>query len=144
MHLTKSDIFWKSWWWSLVFGAIVASIFYAITGLFRFEYPGTSFFDILISLSIVGCYFGAGYVGWRISLKYYHTSQKYIKLYRQYAIITFVILIGVVYSPLSFLSVLWSFIPPFCVLQALKHVVEETTPAIKPRRRKRQPARAKA
>ncbi|HEU4914863.1 MAG TPA: hypothetical protein VFT16_05715 [Candidatus Saccharimonadales bacterium] len=137
MHLSKSDIFWKSWWWSLVFGALVAVVFYAVTGLFRWDYAGIPFFDLFVLVSLVGCYFGAGYVGWRISLKYYHTSQKYIKLYRRYAIITFVLLVALVYSPLSFLGVLWSFIPPFCVLQALKHVIQETRPSIKTRQRKR-------
>lgn len=137
MHLTKSDIFWKCWWWSLIFGAIVGLFFYAVTGLFNWDYPGTTFIDLLISLSIIGCYVGAGYVGWRISIKYYHVSQKFIKRYRQYSIITFILLIAVVYSPLSFLGVLWSFIPPFGVLQTLNYVKQETEPTIKPRKRSR-------
>lgn len=137
MHLSKSDIFWKSWWWSLVFGAIVATLFYAITGLFRWDYVGISFFDLFIVFSIFGCYFGAGYVGWRISIKYYHVSQAFIKRYRQYSIITFILLVVLAYSPLSFLGVLWSFVPPFCVLQTINHIAEDEKPKPKLRRKRK-------
>ena len=128
MHLSSSDIFWKSWWWSLVFGACVGIFFYAVTAPFHWSYGGASFVDLLIAASIAGCYFGAGYVGWRISYKYYHVSDAFIKRYRQYGLLTFILLVAITYSPLSFLGVLWSFIPPFCVLQTLRHIKQKSNP----------------
>lgn len=122
MHLTASDIFWKSWWWSIVCGAAIGIAFYAITSLFDWGYWGLSFVDFLITLSILGSYFGAGYVGWRIVCKYHQNHRaQFITRYRQYSIVTFALLVALAFSPLSFLGVFWSFAPPFGVLQAIRH-----------------------
>jgi hypothetical protein len=126
MHLSKSDIFWKSWWWSLVCGTAAGIFFYLVTdfnGLFHWSYGGSAFIDLLIIVSIAGCYFGAGYIGWRIADKYYQDTEKnYISHYRKYSLLTFLLLVAVAYSPLSFLEILWSLVAPFCVLLALSKV----------------------
>lgn len=120
--MTKSDIFWKCWWWSAVSGAGVAILFLIITaipvfsGLFRV----LPFVDSLVILSVVGCYFGAGYVGSRIAAKYYSNSHgRYVRRYVRFSVISLVILVALAFSPLSFLMILWSFIAPYCVLLTL-------------------------
>jgi len=84
---------------------------------------GTIFLDLLLGLSIAGSYFGAGFVGWRIVDKYYHSvAKRYIKRYLFYSILSFLLLVGIIFSPLSILALLWSFIAPGCVVLALKQV----------------------
>jgi len=126
MHLTKSNIFWKCWLWSIICGIIVAMLFWIISGignLFHGPNGGTIFIDLLLSFSIAGCYFGAGYVGSRIATKYYNdTDRRFAKRYVLYSIISFALLVGVVYSPVSFLGILWSLIAPLCVIGALAKV----------------------
>lgn len=126
MHLSKSDIFWKCWWWSLVCGAALGMVFYALTSfipLFRWPYGGATFINLLITLSIAGSYFGAGYIGWRIADKYYgNPDNRFTIYYIRYSLITFVILVAVTYSPLSFLGLLWSLVAPASALIALGKV----------------------
>lgn len=120
MHLRKSDIFWKTWWWSLVCGTAVATLFYAITSPFDLGTFGSQFFDTLIVLSIAGCYVGAGYVGWRIADKHrYDHDGLFIRRYRRYSILTLLVLVAVIFSPFSFLGICWSLVAPFGVLYAL-------------------------
>lgn len=124
MHLTKSEIFKKSWIWSIICGLSVGSFFWFITSLgnwFSILVRDTvAFFDVFIVLSIAGCYFGAGYVGWRIADKYYHDKERrFIKRYVKYSILSFLLLVAIVYSPLAFLGLLWSLAAPYCVVQAL-------------------------
>ncbi|HSD56023.1 MAG TPA: hypothetical protein VLA92_02620 [Candidatus Saccharimonadales bacterium] len=130
MHLTKSDIFWKSWLWSVICGLVVASVFYFVTGLinkmFRFSYGGVAFVDLLIILAIAGSYFGAGYVGSRIAHKYhYDVEKRFVRRYTWYSIVTFLLLVAVTYSPLSFLGILWSLVAPYCVIKALDFIQKE-------------------
>ncbi len=126
MHLSKSDIFWKSWWWSLVCGAALGIAFYAATSivpLFHWSYGGATFVDLLIIMCIAGSYFGAGYIGWRIADKYYgNPGNRYTTAYLKYSAITFAILVAVTYSPVSFLGLLWSVVAPASVLLALNKV----------------------
>ena len=123
MHLTTKDIFWKCWLWSIIGGIIVALLFWIISGIgnvFRGANGGTIFIDLLLGLSIVGSYLGAGVVGWRIADKYYHSGVAiFKKRYTQYSLVSFIVLIAVVYSPASFLALLWSFLAPYCVVRAL-------------------------
>ncbi len=123
MHLSNKDIFWKCWLWSVIGGIAVALLFWmasSIGNLFRGTEGGTIFIDLLLGLSIVGSYFGAGVVGWRIADKYYHAGVPlFLKRYAWYSCLSFVLLIGVVYSPASFLSLLWSFLAPLCIIGAL-------------------------
>lgn len=144
MRPTKSDIFWKCWWWSAVCGTVVAIFFYTITnidGLFHWSYGGATFINLLVLLSFTGCYFGAGYVGWRFAEKYYYDpADSYLKRYIRYSILTFLLLVAVAYSPLSFLGVLWSLVAPGCVLLTLSHLKEQFPPAKKTRRVRRRPA----
>lgn len=130
MHLTKSDIFKKSWLWSVICGLVVASLFYFITGLindlFHWSYGGIAFVDLLITVAIAGSYFGAGYVGARIAHKYhYDVEKRFIRRYTWYSVATFVLLVIVAYSPLSFLGILWSLIAPYCVIKALDYVKKQ-------------------
>lgn len=122
MQHTKSDIFWKCWLWSAIFGAIVAGLYAFISDIGpRWMSAGDLFFDLLIIFGIFGAYFGAGLVGWRIADKYYHAHEKkFIGRYIKLSILTFALLVAITYSPLSFLGLLWSFVAPFCVLWALK------------------------
>jgi hypothetical protein len=124
MYLTNKAIFWKCWLWSIIAGIIVAALFYflgSITNIFHGPNGGTIFIDLLLFLSIVGSYFGAGYVGWRIADKYYHSAaKKFIKRYVQFSVLSFIVLVAVIYSPLSILAILWSFIAPLCVVWALR------------------------
>lgn len=130
MYLTKSNIFWKCWLWSVICGIITAALFWAITSFGNFfhgPYGGTVFIDLLLSLSIAGCYFGAGYVGARIANKYYHdTEKRFIKRYFWYSLLSFIVLVAVVYSPVSFLGILWSLIAPLCVLAALSKIEQQS------------------
>ena len=123
MKLTNKEIFWKCWLWSIIGGIVVAVLFWMISGignLFHGTYGGTIFIDLLLGLSIVGAYGGAGLVGWRIADKYYHDVVKqFLKRYLWYSAGSFVVLVGVVYSPASFLAILWSLLAPFCVIWAL-------------------------
>ena len=123
MHLSNNDIFWKCWLWSIVGGILVALLFWMIVSvgnLFRGAEGGTIFIDLLLGLSIVGSYFGAGVVGWRIADKYYHGSVPiFLRRYVWYGSLSFVVLVGVIYSPASFLALLWSFLAPLCVISAL-------------------------
>jgi ABC-type Na+ efflux pump permease subunit len=124
MHHTKSDIFWKCWLWAAITGSLVAGLYAFISGVGpRWISGGDRFFDLLILLGIVGAYFGAGLVGWRIADKYYHAREKqFIKRYIRYSILTFAVLVGVTYSPLSALGLLWSLVPPLSVILALNHI----------------------
>lgn len=89
----------------------------------RWLSPGDLFFDLLITLGVIGAYFGAGLVGWRVADKYFHAREKqFIRQYIRYSIATFILLIIIAYSPLSFLGLLWSFVAPFCVIKALDHI----------------------
>lgn len=116
-------------------GATVAVLFYAITSPFKLGVFGSQFFDSLIVLSIAGCYFGAGYVGWRIADKHrYDHDGLFIRRYRKYSLITLVILVAIIYSPLSFMGIFWSFLPAFGVLYALGDV--QVKPAKKAKRRR--------
>lgn len=127
MHHTKSDIFWKSWLWAAIFGIIVACIYAFISDIGpRWLSAGGRFFDLLILLGIFGAYFGAGLVGWRIADKYFHAYEKiFIKRYIRYSILTFILLVGITYSPLALLGLLWSVVPPFCVLRALDSIKKQ-------------------
>lgn len=124
MHHTKSDIFWKCWLWSAIFGSLIAGVYAFISGIGpRWLSAGDLFFDLLIILGIAGAYFGAGLVGWRIADKYYHAREKqFIKRYIQYSLLTFLLLVAITYSPLSILGLLWSVVAPFCVIKALDSV----------------------
>jgi hypothetical protein len=126
MQHTKSDIFWKCWLWSCICGIIVAILFWfttSLTDVFHWNYGGAAFIDLLIISSIAGAYFGAGYVGSRIAHKYYGDHDGvFVKRYLRYSLITFVVFVVIAYSPLSFLSLLWSFIAPYCVLKTLDYL----------------------
>lgn len=121
MYHTKSDIFWKCWLWSAIFGSVIAGLYAFISGIGpHWLSAGGLFFDLLIIFGIMGAYFGAGLVGWRIADKYFHTYEKqFIRRYAKYSLITFVLLVGITYSPVSILGLLWSFVAPFGVLWAL-------------------------
>lgn len=121
MYHTKSDIFWKCWLWSAIFGSILAGLYAVVSDIGpHWLSPGGLFFDLLIIFGIAGAYFGAGLVGWRIADKYFHAyEQQFIKRYIRYSVLTFVLLVGITYSPVSFLGLLWSFVAPFGVLWAL-------------------------
>jgi len=74
MKLTNQAIFWKCWLWSVITGGVVATLFWMVCNVgnfFRGDEGGTIFVTILLILSIVGSYAGAGVVGWRIAEKYY-------------------------------------------------------------------------
>lgn len=107
-------------------GVITAIVFYAVTGIgniFDWLYRSTSFVDMLIGISILGSYAGAGYVGWRIAEKHYHDREKrFVKRYTRYSAFTLFVLVAVVFSPLSFLGILWSFVAPLCVLWSLNYI----------------------
>ena len=123
MHHTKSDIFWKSWLWAAIFGCVAAGLYAFISNIGPHWLNGGDFIDLLIILGVFGSYFGAGLVGWRIADKYYHAQEKvFIKRYIRFGVLTFILLVGIAYSPLSILGLLWSLIPPFCVLQALEPI----------------------
>ncbi|HEX3568553.1 MAG TPA: hypothetical protein VHT70_02650 [Candidatus Saccharimonadales bacterium] len=123
MYLTHKAIFWKCWLWSIIAGIVVAALFYflsSITNIFHGSYGGTIFLDLLLSLSILGSFFGAGFVGWRIVDKYYHAGVRpFVRRFVLYSILSFVLLAGIIYSPVSFLAILWSFVAPLCVLGAI-------------------------
>jgi hypothetical protein len=123
MYMTRKEIFLKCWFWSVITGVLVATIFWIVTdvgGFFHYAYGGAIFIDLLVGLSVVGSYVGAGYIGWRIVDKHYHKSVKYfIKRYEKYSLLSFIILIAVIYSPLSILGFLWSVLAPYCVIAAL-------------------------
>jgi hypothetical protein len=94
--------------------------------IFHWIYKRANFVDMLILFSIAGSYFGAGYVGWRIAEKYYNDHEKYfVKRYLRYSVVSFLLLVAITYSPLSFLGLLWSLAAPLCVLQALKYVKQQ-------------------
>jgi hypothetical protein len=123
MPLTRKNIFWKCWIWSIACGILFAIIFWLISdagGLLHLYYGGGVFLYLLFGFSIVGSYIGAGTVGWRIADKYYHHSVKrFMKQYGLYSMVSLVILVAIVYSPVPFLVLLWSILAPFCVLAAL-------------------------
>jgi hypothetical protein len=135
MHLSKSDIFWKCWLWGNICGIAVAIVFWftsSIGNIFHWAYGGAAFIDLLIIVSIAGAYFGSGYIGSRIATKYYDDHDRaFKKRYVRYSIFTFIMLVAITYSPLSFLSLLWSFIPPFCTIQALEYIKTPSTTASK-------------
>jgi signal transduction histidine kinase len=140
--MTKSDIFWKSWWWSAVSGASVGILFLIITSfpLFDGVFRRISFIDILVVLSVLGCYAGAGYVGSRIATKYFEGPGRFAGRYIRFSLLSFVVLVAIALSPLSFLMILWSFIAPYCVLLTLRgfeprHLKQSTSN--KPRARRR-------
>ncbi len=124
MRHTKSDIFWKCWLWAAIFGSVTAGLYAFVSDVGpRWMSGGTRFFDLLILFGILGAYFGAGLVGWRIADKYYHAREKeFIKRYIRYSLLTFALLVGVTYSPLSALGLLWSLVPPFSVILALSRI----------------------
>ena len=123
--MTKSDIFWKCWWWSASCGAGIAVLFLIVTAIpiFDWLFKLVSFVDVLVILSVLGCYLGAGYVGSRIAAKYYNDHEgRYAKRFTRFSLISFAVLVAVALSPLSFLMVLWSFIAPYCVILTLNGI----------------------
>ncbi len=130
MKLTNRAIFWKCWLWSVISGVVVASLFWMICNIgnfFRGSEGGTIFITILLILSIVGSYIGAGVVGWRITDKYYHSTVKpFLKRYTWYSIGSFILLVAVVYSPAAFLALLWSLLAPLCVVLAINRTKKKT------------------
>lgn len=133
MQLSNTDIFKKAWLWSAICGAAIAMLYAFISGIGpRWMSAGDYFFDLLILLGVLGSYFGAGLIGHRITEKYYPSQlERFTKLYIRYSIITCIMLVALTFSPFSFLGLLWSLVPPFCVLRALAHFTEK--PAKKPR-----------
>lgn len=123
MPYTAKDVFLKCWLWSAISGIALAAVFWLLSSvgsIFRWEYGGTVFINLLFGLSIIGSYVGAGYVGWCIVYKYYPSSAKhFLKQYRSYGLLSFAALLAVIYSPLSILAFLWTVLPPGCVLLAL-------------------------
>ena len=126
VHLTQKEIFWKCWWWSIISGVVVAMLFWMLSGigsLFRGDNGGNVFLDLLLALSIFGSDFGAGFVGWRIVDKYYpNLARRFVRRYTMYCLGSFVLLVGVIFSPLSILALLWSFLAPYCVTLSLRNV----------------------
>lgn len=125
MNFTNSEIFKKAWLWSVICGAAVAVVFWLVMYIpvFHWIYKCAAFMDLLILFGVAGSYFGAGYVGWRIAVKHYgDRNRRFIKRYIYYSLLSFVILLAVSFSPLSFMGLLWSFVAPLCVLQALKRI----------------------
>lgn len=141
MRISKSDIFWKSWWWSIVCGSAVAIAFLIITSIpvFDWIFKKVSFVDVLVVFSIAGCYLGAGYVGSRVASKYYSDPQKRFKgRYVRFSILSFALLVALAFSPISFIMVLWSFIAPYCVILALNNLGQtQVKAAARPRPRKK-------
>jgi len=123
MKLTNQAIFWKCWLWSVITGGVVATLFWMVCNVgnfFRGDEGGTIFVTILLILSIVGSYAGAGVVGWRIAEKYYaRTVDRFVRRYTLYSFFSFVLLVGIVYSPVSVLALLWSLLAPLCVIIAI-------------------------
>jgi hypothetical protein len=121
-HTTK-DVFLKCWLWSIISSIVIAVVFVLLTSIgnvFRWEYGGAVFIDLLFGLSVVGSYIGAGYVGWCIVVKYYpDTAKHFLRQYRLYSVLSSLVFVVVVYSPLSILAFLWSILAPGCVLVAL-------------------------
>lgn len=117
------DVFLKCWLWSAISGIVIAILFLLLTSvgnIFRWEYGGTVFMNLLFGLSLVGSYLGAGYVGWCIVDKYYASiARQFLKQYRTYGLLSFLALVGVMFSPLSILVFLWTILPPACVIFAL-------------------------
>lgn len=115
----------------MITGCIVAVIFWIISdyiNIFHEQYGGTIFIDMLAGLSILGSYLGAGYVGWRVVDKYYHAAAKhFIRKYKKYSLFSFLLLVIVIYSPLSILAFLWSILAPYCVVMALNNAKKEIT-----------------
>lgn len=141
--MTKSDIFWKCWWWAAVAGAGAAIFFLLLTAIpiFSGVFRVVPFVDTLVILSVIGCYFGAGYVGSRIAAKYYGGEGKYARRYIRLSVISFALLVAVAFSPLSFLMVLWSFIAPLCALLTINAL---TPKAAKATHKARSTTRARA
>lgn len=126
MHLTQKEIFWKCWLWSIISGAIVAGLFWWLTdllGLFRGTFGGRVFLDLMLTLCIFVSDFGAGFVGWRIVDKYYHNqTRRFVRQYTIYCLVGFALLMATIFSPLSILALLWSFVAPLCVILAFRKV----------------------
>lgn len=123
MHLTRFEIFKKCWLWSVISGIAFGSIFWFITSIgnwFHVVFGDTvAFYDVFVVICIIGCYFGAGYVGLRIADKYYHRAARFKKRYIQYSVLSFLLLVAITFSPVAFLGLLWSLVAPYCALQAL-------------------------
>lgn len=143
--MTKSDIFWKCWWWSATFGAGTGILLLIITAvpIFDWLFKVVPFFDALVVLSVIGCYVGAGYVGSRIATKHYTNHQgRYAKRYAGFGVLSFALLVGIAFSPLSFLMILWSFVAPYCVVLALRGIPrkQQAVPRAARARARRRPA----
>lgn len=123
MRHTRHEIFWKCWIWSMIGGILFATLFWIFSGIgnsFHLNFGGSIFLYLLFGISVVGSYFGAGLVGWRLTDRYYHQSVRYfIKHYEWYSMLSLVILAAVIYSPIPFLAFLWCVLAPFCVLISL-------------------------
>jgi hypothetical protein len=123
MPHSRKDIFIKCWIWSIVSSMLTAAAFWLLTSfgnIFRWEYGGTVFMDLLVGLSVVGGYVGAGYIGWSLVDKYYPGNAKFfLREYRKYSIYSFLGFIAITFTPLSILGLLWSIMAPACVLMVL-------------------------
>lgn len=123
MYHTTKDVFWKCWLWSIICSAVLVCIFWAICDLFNIlhgKLGNTIFVDLLLGLSFIGSYVGAGFVGWRIVDNYYHDAVKrYLSRYKLYSVIGLILLIGIMYSPFPALALFWSILAPFCVVLAI-------------------------
>jgi hypothetical protein len=122
-HSDKS-IFLKCWLWSVIVGCLIPAVFWIFVDVANlFHNDGSTFLAVLLFLSIVGEYLGAGLVGWRLVEKYLISSEKkFLKSYFRLSLITFVVAIIIVYSPLSPLGLLWSLVPPLCVMKILSKI----------------------
>jgi hypothetical protein len=128
MTLTSNAIYSKCLLWSIIGGAFVAVVFWFIANIGGFfNGHGYAFLSGLLYASMVGEYLGAGLVGWRIVDKYFnHHMKKYMKKYIQIAIISMLIGIALVYTPVTLVSsivLLWFFVAPVCVLIAYNKAI---------------------
>jgi hypothetical protein len=123
MPHSRKDVFIKCWIWSVISSMVTAATFWLLTSfgsLFQWEYGGTVFMDLLVGLSVIGGYVGAGYIGWSLVDKYYPgNAHHFLQQYRTYSILSFLGFVAITFSPFSILGFLWSAIAPACVLVAL-------------------------
>jgi hypothetical protein len=125
MEINRKALFLKSWLWSLIGGGSFAAVFWFLNGVIHIlqSLHNVSVFTIvLICVSLVGNFLGAGLVVWRVSEKYQPTRhKKTMERYWEFSIAALLIAAGLITynTPLTIAIIGWNVVPALCVLWAI-------------------------
>ncbi len=128
MALPRKSIFFKAWIWSLIGSLISVAIFWVGSSLIDFFQGDIVRFTYgLLVASLVGNFLGASLIAWRVADKYYHARlRQSLRRYARFSLLSLVVAIGILFTPISLLASVWSLASAWCVMLALTQPKKST------------------